>query len=197
MIKSIEGGDFDIIINRDIKMTYKGQFATFSYDEFMGVFDQSAHQVRVERLMTGFGQVVPSTITIPSEDVRLLRARLILEEAFETVEALGFDIEVSYYNDRDRLEHMTIDFANLNFATNDKMNLTKVIDGCCDTRVVVTGTLSAFGVKDEGFQRIVDMNNLNKLNVSTRDSFGKFIKPKGFVGPEAAIDSLIKSYGYS
>jgi len=44
------------------------------------------------------GQETPSKPTIPDEATRLLRARLILEEALETISALGVEMNLASSN---------------------------------------------------------------------------------------------------
>ncbi len=52
--------------------------------------EQSSHQQRVEHFMRQARQPLPEEPSIPSEEIRRLRAKLILEEALETIKALGF-----------------------------------------------------------------------------------------------------------
>jgi len=137
---------------------------------------KSVHQQSVELLMSKIpGQQVPARVTIPTLKTRLLRATLILEEAFETVEALGFDM------DRRPVLTRTTEFS-----------LTGVVDGCCDIAVVATGTLSALGVHDVAVQRAVNMANLRKFGPGSylRDD-GKWIKPPDFVGPNGEIAAIL------
>lgn len=118
---------------------------------------KSKHQQRVEEFMEKAGQEVPNVMKIPEEGVRRLRAKLILEEALETIEALGFVLK---WNGRTQLNRDLYDFDEVL-----RVDLIGVIDGCCDIKVVTTGTLSAFGVPDEPFQEEVDEANLRKFEV--------------------------------
>lgn len=121
--------------------------------------EKSDHQLRVEDFMRKAGQEVPDKPTIPSEEVRLLRAKLILEEAVETIHALGFDIEGDIdpdYNLTDMIIPHTLG-----------CDIKEVIDGCCDIAVVTTGTLSAFGIADVIPQKEVDHSNLAKFTNTT------------------------------
>jgi len=109
------------------------------------------------------GQVVPSKPTIPSLEVRKLRAKLILEEASETIKALGFDLDIDGGSYRVNHEWMKIGEELY------EPNLVEIVDGCCDLRVVTTGTLSACGIKDVIPQELVDQNNLEKFNWSDEE----------------------------
>ena len=143
---------------------------------------KTTHQLRVESFMSLAGQDVPSKPTIPITAVRALRARLILEEAFETVHALGFDVMVRHLREPLKIEHMEV------WGNQPGFSLIDVVDGCCDLRFVTTGTLSAIGVQDEMVQKIVDDANLRKFGPGGyRDKGGKWIKPPDFVGPEPEL----------
>ena len=143
---------------------------------------KSDHQQRVERFMRLAGQDVPNKPQVPSEEVRLLRARLIMEEALETIEALGVCV-------RDFIR-LKIYITDLEFCSEYSPNLSQIIDGCCDLSVVTTGTLSACGIADEEPQRRVDVNNLEKFGPGGhRDENGKWIKPPGHKPP--SFDDLI------
>ena len=54
----------------------------------------TAHYNRIKAFMQKVGQETPEIATIPDEKTRILRAKLILEEALETVEALGVKVEI-------------------------------------------------------------------------------------------------------
>jgi predicted HAD superfamily Cof-like phosphohydrolase len=126
---------------------------------------ESKHYRRVKDFMQKAKQATPSHPTVPSLEVRKLRARLILEEALETVTALGFAPSAG------------IDLV----QNDDTINLVEVVDGCCDVMVVTTGTLIACGIPDVAVLRAVDENNLAKFAPGhSWDEYGKFIKPPGF-----------------
>lgn len=152
---------------------------------------KSEHQLRVEAFMLraskllGSQQEVPLAPTEPTLEVRKLRAKLILEEALETIEnGLGLYVEIQPdTNHVIFIEHRT-----------KKFNLAEVIDGCCDIAVVTTGTLSACGIPDLPFQELVDENNLQKFGpgCSIRED-GKLIKPPGHQPPD--IESVLLDLG--
>lgn len=140
---------------------------------------KSQHQTAVEEFMRHARQELPASPVIPSEEVRKLRAKLILEEAIETVEALGFRIA------------WVIDHS-YGLIPDREPDLVEIIDGCCDVSVVATGTLSACGVPDLPFQEAVNQNNLDKFGPghSWRED-GKLIKPPGHTKPD--IEGILKS----
>jgi predicted HAD superfamily Cof-like phosphohydrolase len=141
-------------------------------------FTKSEHQRRVEKFMVCGGQDNPSTPTIPSPEIRYLRASLILEEAIETIEALGYELVD---------EHPML-------LPSAKMPIMEdIVDGCCDLSVVTIGTLTACGIPDERFLEEVDINNLSKISPDGRckkDATGKLLKPRGWKPP--AIQHLLE-----
>jgi hypothetical protein len=159
--------------------------------------DKSEHQQRVEAFMLrmkSISQDVPLEPTIPSDDILVLRAKLIFEEAMETIEGLGVTIQLKEFTTEPYTlaSHpaalhdpaiarptLTPDTVYEFFRDARKTpDLVEIVDGCCDLKVVTTGTLSACGVPDLIPQRIVDDNNLQKFapGHSFRED-GKLIKP--------------------
>jgi predicted HAD superfamily Cof-like phosphohydrolase len=156
-----------------------GQYAIVALYDFTQVELRSLHQRMVDKFMRLAHQNVPLKPQLLSPEERVLRARLIIEEALETVSALGVKIDLP--------NTIRLDFKDLHFQSEGEMDMVGTVDGCFDLRVVTTGTLSAAGVPDSG-QRIVDLNNLNKFGPGhSIDSFGKLVKPPDHQPPNAAI----------
>lgn len=140
--------------------------------------DKSDHYHKVVEFMLRAGQEVPTVVTIPSKEVRELRAKLILEEALETIKALGCTV-------RETNEDLIVDsMESFRITADSVFDLTEVIDGCADIKVVTTGTLIACGVPDELAQSMVDESNLKKFGPGGhRREDGKWIKPKDWKAP--------------
>lgn len=119
------------------------------------------HYDRVKEFMRLAGQDTPEEATIPNEKIRRLRAKLILEEALETIVALGFNVWASGPNKSIRITDDRTHFAMIPNASGS--NLEQLIDGCCDLSVVTIGTLIAFGIPDKPFLEEVDAANLRKF----------------------------------
>lgn len=128
---------------------------------------QTPHQLRIEEFMRRAGQELPGSPVIPSEEVRILRARLILEEAFETISAgLGVDIWIA--NGEGKLPvpwSHGIKEVTLYVNTHRPPDLKEIADGCADISVVTIGTLSACGIKDKPLLEEVDRSNLAKFEL--------------------------------
>ena len=101
-------------------------------------------QRQVAKWMSAFGQETPSAPTIPSLEVRKLRAKLILEEALETIQGLGIS---AYVQDQDN-EWDSIHDLHWEFQEVDRWepSLDAIADGCEDLKVVTEGTLVACGL---------------------------------------------------
>ncbi|MBT5250426.1 MAG: hypothetical protein P8H65_01150 [Rhodothermales bacterium] len=132
--------------------------------------------------MQKVGQDTPEGAVVPDEKTRILRAKLILEEALETVDALGVHVHI---------EGIEIVEEGLQYSGGGEINLQEVADGCADISVVTMGTLIAFGIDDEPLLEEVDASNLRKFGEgSYRREDGKWMKPPGWTPPDimGAID---------
>ena len=151
----------------------------------MGI-KRSAHQQRIDTMMGLMGQDVPKMPTEPDEETRILRARLIMEEAFETIEK-GLGLSVAVYADAGE----TIDMDDLEFYVTDHFDMIELADGCADLSVVTIGTLSACGIDDSPLLKAVDQNNLEKFSGDGhRDEHGKWIKPTDHQPPN--IEAILE-----
>lgn len=122
---------------------------------------------------------------IPDEATRKLCAELILEEALETIHALGFDLTAVTEDDQQMM------FVNGGLVSNDMKaghsNIEEIVDGCCDLIYVATGALVACGVPDlPHLQEVNECNDAKFPNgepVINHDT-GKYLKPVGWQGPD-------------
>lgn len=155
------------------------------------------HAGDVALFMKLAGQEIPTTIQVPDEKTRILRAKLIMEEALETVRALGVNIVSTsgLIVNIDEMKSGKFTFIKDDFHDPD---LKEIVDGCLDIRVVTTGTLIACGVPDiEDLQEIVDVNNITKFR-KDKDGYkredGKWVKPSDHPAPK--VDELLKIFGW-
>lgn len=143
---------------------------------------KSPHQKRIESFMRKLERELPDKPTQPSKEMRILRARLIMEEALETIAALG----VFVANDSDS-GYSFIENENLDYHITDisHFDMVEVADGCADLSVVSIGTLSALGISDSPILEMVDQNNLEKFSPGYYiDEGGKLIKPPNHSPPK-------------
>lgn len=153
---------------------------------------QTAHQRRIEAFMRKAQQELPESPTIPSEEVRKLRAKLILEEAVETIQALGFTV-VLVAHGSGLLRPLGLDELAVAFPS--KPNLLEIADGCADLSVVTIGTLCACGIKDKKLLEEVDANNNAKFGPGhTIREDGKLVKPPDHRPPD--IERVLEEQDY-
>jgi predicted HAD superfamily Cof-like phosphohydrolase len=112
----------------------------------------------VKQFMTVMEQEVPSKVCDPGFAVRHLRAKLILEEALETVRALGFG---PLFN------NMEVEMKDLHFEELYEFNFEEVFDGLLDSDYVgLQGTSIALGLSEEQVQKGIEevhKSNMSKL----------------------------------
>jgi predicted HAD superfamily Cof-like phosphohydrolase len=150
---------------------------------------RSKDQMAVEWCMKAAGQEVREYPHQPSYKERELRANLILEEAIETVNALGFQI----------LRKNNIVWGSSDVTLHPMWkgcDTEKVADGCADVIVVALGTLSAYGIDADSVLEEVHRANRDKFpggKAILRED-GKYLKPDGWRPPEIA--GVLKSQGW-
>ena len=129
----------------------------------------SIHQDRVENFMLKAGHKVRTKPELPTEKELKLHAELILEEALETIEALGYRVQ-----DISRFVPST-----LVLKKEYEPNLIEIADGCADLSVVTICTLSICGIHDDQLFEEVDDNNLAKFGPGghRNEQTGKWVKP--------------------
>lgn len=134
-------------------------------------------------------QECPLTPTMPDEKVRQLRARLILEEALETIKALGVKVFTAS-------SLGNVDKAHVRFeSSHEAPDLVEIADGCADISVVTIGTLIACGIQDVSLLEAVDQNNLEKFKPGhSINEHGKLIKPPKHLPPD--IDKVLREQGW-
>jgi predicted HAD superfamily Cof-like phosphohydrolase len=117
--------------------------------------EMNNEQKLVSDWMQKFGQECKEKPGLPDLGVRILRAKLILEEAFETINALGFLVA-----DKHDCE---IRLNDAGFIPTGFPNLEAIADGCADLRVVTIGTEVACGIDGEATFNEVMRSNESKL----------------------------------
>jgi predicted HAD superfamily Cof-like phosphohydrolase len=145
------------------------------------------HQQRIAQFMAKAGQELPSEPITPTLSMREFRARLILEEALETI-TRGLGVTVLLNPGATTLSHVN----EITLKANLPFNIIETVDGCADISVVTIGTLCAIGVKDDPILREVDLANLRKFGPGAcRRADGKWMKPMDWK-PPALADILVE-----
>lgn len=137
--------------------------------------EKSPHQQRVEEFMRNAQQDIGDAPTIPPAEVRILRAKLIFEEAMETIDALGVRLTVCPSAN----EYVLYPNNVKRFEATHSPNLVEIADGCADISVVTIGTLSACGIADMRLIEEVDRSNLAKFEVPRCNSHNEEMEHHG------------------
>jgi len=143
---------------------------------------RSEHQQSVEWCMRAAMQRVRQKPEIPSEEERILRAKLIFEEAMETIMALGVCVRHDFADaDEDGL-------IEPRFVIDEDPDMEGIADGCADIMVVTLGTLSSCGIDAGPVMEEVLKKNKEKFpgGVPVILPGGKYGKPEGWKPPDIA-----------
>lgn len=126
----------------------------------------------VRKFMQAVGQSTPDSPTEPTREEKLLRAKLIFEEAIELSNALG--VSISAMVPQGELINSTDDL----YFNNDLMfDMVGVVDGCCDLYWVGIGGVAVscgFSLREPLDE--VNRSNLSKIDNGHRREDGKWVK---------------------
>jgi len=145
------------------------------------------HYEKVKEMMRKAGQDTPYYLNNPSVKTKILRAKLILEEAFELIKAMGVKVDVAE-EECQYSQSVSLNINNCGFSIVADPDFVAVADGVADLTVVTTGTGLAFGIPLEKVQDAVDDSNLDKFRGDAhRREDGKWIKPSDWVAPNLQV----------
>lgn len=116
-------------------------------------------QEDIVTLMRQFEQEVKEAPELPDEATRLLRARLVFEEALEFVRSCGCTVALSRSEGE---KAAVIDEISVVADAGVKPDFTEYVDGCIDQLVVTYGALNAAGVKAQSAWDEVQRSNMSK-----------------------------------
>jgi predicted HAD superfamily Cof-like phosphohydrolase len=116
-------------------------------------------QEDIVTLMRQFEQEVKGAPELPDAATRLLRARLVFEEALEFVRACGCAVAMS---GADGAHRAVTDEISVVVSPDVMPDFTEYVDGCIDQLVVTYGALNAAGVKAQSAWDEVQRSNMSK-----------------------------------
>ena len=138
----------------------------------------------VRNFMEKAGQNPPSKIATPNKDARILRAKLIMEEAMELIER-GLGIEVS-------LNEYILESNKLTYKTVSEPDIVEAMDGAADLMWVgVAGVAVVFGCNLEPVLQEVSRSNNSKFIDGHRREDGKWQKGPSY--SPADIKSVLEN----
>lgn len=139
----------------------------------------NTEQAMVEAFHLKFGATAGKTPALRDNE---LRAKLLMEEAVETVAALGFSVWANIEKPGlpGEADHRQIAYFKKSY---DKPDFDDTIDGLCDLLYVVYGAAVTFGIDLFPFFSEVHRSNMAKTGGGNRED-GKVLKPDGWTPPK-------------
>jgi len=119
-------------------------------------------QEDIVTLMTQFDQQVKDSPELPDAHTRLLRARLVFEEALEFVKGCGCTVTMTIAGANGEKQTPVIDDIAVVLDPNGNPDFAEYVDGCIDQLVVTYGALNAAGVKAQPAWDEVQRSNMSK-----------------------------------
>lgn len=142
--------------------------------------DFDYQHLAVQQFMLAGGQWTPFDPIIPDATVRKLRAKLIMEEAIETAEALGF--------------HVSINEHGVWLDERHTPTIIEIADGCADLKVVTVGTEIACGINGKPVFLEVMRSNMTKDFSGAKRPDGKILKGPTYEPPN--IERVLQLQGW-
>lgn len=149
----------------------------------------------VAAFMNAFGQPVRTTPTddLPADEAEL-RVRLVVEEAIEFADAMGYSLIAPGGAVVGKKDFEVV-------ATGNGIDLVESADALADLTVVVKGSAHTLGVDLDSTFIAVHETNMAKMDPVTgkpiRDARGKVTKPEGWQPPTEAITALLVEDGWT
>lgn len=145
----------------------------------------------VRQFMTAFGQPVRMKPThIITDQERLLRARLVLEEAIEFVESMGCIVAYKPNNDEPDMIGVVGDAITALPLPGVSIDVEKAADALADSLVVVYGSAHTLGIPLDSVFSEVHRSNMSKLGHDgkplLREDDGKVLKGPQYTPPNVA-----------
>src|SRR5664279_82381 len=143
-------------------------------------------QEDIVTLMKQFSQQVKESPELPDPETRLLRARLVFEEALEFVKGCGCTVTMQLVGSKGDETTAVIDEISIVLDPSGNPDFVEYVDGCIDQLVVTYGALNAAGVKAESAWDEVQRSNMSKAwphcsvcdAVLVRDSGAELVHPE-------------------
>jgi predicted HAD superfamily Cof-like phosphohydrolase len=130
------------------------------------------YQKEIREFMEAARQSVADKPSAPTDDVRILRGRLTLEEALEFIAASGLTLSFAVGSE---LHTITKD-TKFHIVASGEADLVEVADSIADIGYVNYGAACAYGLDMEPLEKEVHRNNMTKFVDGWFDEHGKLRK---------------------
>lgn len=136
-------------------------------------------QSQVKEFMLAARQECPDSPRIPSLEDRKLRARLILEEALEFIEASGLSLRVNQecFSQEYPCPEGPLSMEDFEVVESENPpNIIEIADAVSDLNYVSYGAANTYGIDMEEIEDCVHKNNMSKFEDDWIDDHGKLRK---------------------
>jgi len=145
-----------------------------------------SNSMKVADFMRAARQPVRTEITMPTEAERLLRVRLVIEEALEFAEAMGVRVTGVATDLHAHNEHS----VQVEIVDDVGVDIVEAADALADSLYVVYGSGWTLGLPLQDVFDEVHRSNMAKVDDSTGfcvvSPDGKVLKPQGWTPPDVA-----------
>lgn len=142
---------------------------------------------RARVLQRAFGHDCPAAPIAPTEEQRVLWAKLLLEETLETIEK-GLGLGLYHRSTRGYIHSSQVEVVPLGVAYDS----VETLDGIADVKVIANGMGAVFGLPVEAADAEVFRSNMSKLGED-----GKPVINDGIIDPTQPIGKRLKGPNYS
>lgn len=146
--------------------------ATSLYAAIEPALGLAAAEAQVKDFMQKAGQATPERPTVPSDDVRILRVKLIAEELCELCDAYDIDLKIDFTTSKKPEITVTLEHDRYRHG----VSLVEAYDAYLDLMVVVLGGAIAQGTKVQPGWEEVHSSNMSKFIDGHRREDGKWMK---------------------
>lgn len=146
-------------------------------------------QGQISQFMIKAGQEFPLTPTPPDEKTRILRVKLVLEEALELAKHYGVEIRFTPF----RGDHFYVigEGIPLTFQTVGEPDMVEIADAHADLEYVNIGGAIACGIQLEEVFEVVHASNMSKFIDGHRAEDGKWIKGPSYTPATEGIRTVL------
>lgn len=147
-------------------------------------------QKNVREFMQKAGQDTPDVLTIPDEETRVLRVKILLEEVFEYADAMGVGIAARAAGDK---LGVLLNDDTVEFAIKGDVDLVEVADAIADVDYINNGNAIAMGIDMEPVKVEVQRSNMSKFIDGHRRDDGKWVKGPSY-SPADVVGELVTQF---
>ena len=147
-------------------------------------------QKNVREFMQKAGQATPDVLTIPDEETRVLRVKILLEEVFEYADAMGVGIAARAAGDK---LGVLLNDDTVEFAIKGDVDLVEVADAIADVDYINNGNAIAMGIDMEPVKIEVQRSNMSKFIDGHRRDDGKWVKGPSY-SPANVAGELVTQF---